>query len=203
MPPCNSQFAAIAGNESGLNIRYFIKLYIFIQTDESRNAAPAANLDRDTRKFNYQSQSMFKEISLKILLQNPVKGTMYGLQKGKGANYETVQAQLGNGQALAFNFTIHVKAANGELFAIAGPFVQGPAGSHFIYIGIGSYAGQAGALQNGRLKVPLPEASFQNTPPDEGNFLWSCTVPGSKEDGKPVFATVKPFVGWSMSTFSD
>ena len=140
---------------------------------------------------------MSKEISLKILLQNPVDGTMYGLQKGKGPNYETVQAQLGNGQDLAFDFTIHVKEADGALTTIAGPFVQGSAGNRFVYIGIGSYAGQTGAPCSGRLKVPLSENDFQNTLPDSSKHYWFCTVPGRTEDGKPVFATVKPFGGWS------
>lgn len=139
---------------------------------------------------------MSKEISLRIVLQNPVEGTIYGLQKGKGPNYETVQAQLGNGQNLTFEFTVHVKEANGSLSTIAGPFVQGPAGNRFVYIGIGSYAEQTGASWSGRMKIPLPEATFQNTLSDVGKSSLSCTVPGRNEVGKPVFATVKPFGGW-------
>lgn len=141
---------------------------------------------------------MLKEISLRIVLQNPVDGTIYGLQKGKGPNYETVQAQLGNRQDLTFDFTVHVKEANGSLPALAGPFVQGPAGNRFIYISIGNYAGQTAASWSGRMKVPLPEATFQNTLSDEANSCWSCTVPGRNKDGKPVFATPKPFGGWSV-----
>jgi hypothetical protein len=146
---------------------------------------------------------MSREISLRIVLQNAVDGTIYGLQKGKGPDYETVQAQLGNGRDLTFDFTVHVKEANGPLPTIAGPFVQGPAGNRFIYIGIGSYAGQPGASWSGRMKVPLPEATFQNALSDEGTSFWSCTIPGRNEVGKPVFATVKPFVGWSVTEQSD
>lgn len=141
---------------------------------------------------------MSKEISLKIVLQNAVDGTIYALQKGKGPNYETEQAQIGDGQDLTFDFTVHLKESNGSLPTISGPFVQGPAGNRFVYISIGSYAGQPGASWSGRMKVPLPEATFQNAQSDLGNSSWSCTVPGSNNDGKPVFATVKPFVGWSV-----
>jgi hypothetical protein len=138
---------------------------------------------------------MLKEISLRIMLQNPVDGTMDGLQKGKGPNYGTVQAQLGNGPDLTFDFTVSVKEANGaSLPTLAGPFVQGPAGNRFIYITIGHYAGQTGALWSGRMKV-LSEATFQNALFDEGNSFWSCTVAGRNEVGKPVLATVKPFGG--------
>ena len=139
---------------------------------------------------------MLKEISLRIVLQNPVAGTLYGLQKGKGPNYETVQAQQGKGQDLTFDFTAHVKDANGSLPTLVGPFVQGPAGSRFIYIVIGNYAGQTKTSWSGRMKVPLTEDLLQNTLSDEGNSCLSCTVPGRNEDGKPVFATVKPFGGW-------
>lgn len=146
---------------------------------------------------------MMTEISLRIVLQNPIEGTRYGLQKGKGPDYETVQGQLGSGHDLIFNFAIQVKEINGSLPTITGPFVQGPAGNRFIYIGIGSYAGQTGALWSGRLKVPLPEAAFENIQPDEAPPLWTCNIPGRNKDGKPVFATVKPFDGWFRHKQSD
>jgi hypothetical protein len=146
---------------------------------------------------------MSKEISLKILLQNPADGTMYGLQKGKGSNYETVQAQLGNGPDLTFDFVVQVKQTNGPATSLAGPFVQGTPGSRFVYIVIGSYAGQIGAPWSGRMKIPLSEADFQSSILNGGEYYWSCIVPGRTEDGKPVFATVKPFGGWSTHKLSD
>src|SRR4051794_28799055 len=100
---------------------------------------------------------MSKEISLKILLQNPADGAMYGLQKGKGPDYETVQAQLGKGHDLTFDFVVHVKQANDSVPTHGGPFVQGTPGNRFVYIDIGSYAGQTGAPWSGRLKIPLSE----------------------------------------------
>lgn len=145
---------------------------------------------------------MPKEINLSIVLQNPVDGVIYGLQKGKGTDYETVQAQPGNGQDLTFDFVIQVKEAGGSLPTLTGPYVQNAAGNRFVYIGIGSYAGQTGALISGRLKVPLPETAFEDTSSDGGNYVWSCTVPGRSADGKPVFATVKPFGRWSKHRLS-
>ncbi len=146
---------------------------------------------------------MTTEISLRIVLQNPIEGTLYGLQLGKGPDYKTVQGQLGRDHDLLFNFTIQVKDLNGSAPGITGPFVQGPKGTRFIYIGIGSYAGQTGALWNGRIKVPLPETAFENIQPNEAKFLWSCNIPGRNKDGKPVFATVKPFEGWFRNKQSD
>jgi hypothetical protein len=146
---------------------------------------------------------MTTEINLRIVLKNPIEGTRYGLQKGKGSVYETLQGQLGSGHDLKFNFTIQVKEINGSVPTIIGPFVQGPKGNRFIYIGIGSYAGQTGAVWNGRIKVPLSDAAFENIQSDKDLYLWSCNIPGRNKDGKPVFATIKPFEGWFRQKQSD
>lgn len=143
---------------------------------------------------------MLKEISLRIIVKNPVSGTVYGLQKGKGAVNETVQAQSGNGKDLIFDLKVEVKKADDSGLKLTGPFVQGPAGNRFIYIGIGSYARQAAGVLSGRLKIPLPENTFKNA---QSDHAWYCEVPGSGKDGKPVFATVKPFGGWFKSEHSE
>ncbi len=146
---------------------------------------------------------MFDEINLRILLQNPVDDMVYGLQKVKGIRYEIVQAQTGNRQDLTFRFVVQRKQKNESAPSLTGPFVQGTSGNRFVYINIGSYAGQAGAPYSGRLKVPIPEADFQDMLRSGSEYCWSCTVPGRTEDGKPVFATVKPFGGWTMEKVSD
>ncbi|TDH26933.1 hypothetical protein EXU57_09005 [Segetibacter sp. 3557_3] len=146
---------------------------------------------------------MMKDVRLRILLQNPADGTMYGLQEGKGADYKTVQAQIGRGEDLTFDFLVQLKQANGMVPSLGGPFVQGTPTNRFVYIDIGTYAGQVGARWSGRLKVPLPETILQNSFPDGGQYCWSCNVPGSTAEGKPLFATVKPFGGWFMCRLPD
>lgn len=145
---------------------------------------------------------MSKEIILKIVLQKPVSGCVYGLQKGKGPGYETVQAQVSKGEDLTFDFAVQAKESNGSISTLGGPFVQGTPGNRFVYIGIGSYAGQMGAPCSGRLKIPLSEADFQNPDLDDGAHGLHCTVPASTADGKPVFATVKAFGGWHIRKLS-
>lgn len=139
---------------------------------------------------------MSKEINLTIALLNPLEGVQYALQSGKGTNYNLVQAQAGKGQDLTFSFTIQLKQTNGSV-SLAGPFVQGTPGNRFVYINIGSYAGQDGAACSGRLKVPLSETEFQNALSVSSEEYWFCQVPGRTADGKPAFATVKPFGGWT------
>ena len=146
---------------------------------------------------------MLKEINLRIVLENSVDGTVYGLQKGKGPSYETEQAQLGNSQDLNFHFVVHVKQTNGSAFSLSGPFVQGTPENRFVYINIGSYARQTGAPWSGRLKVPLPEVTLRHEQANINEYCWFCTVPGRTKDGKPMFATVKPFGGWFMQKCSE
>lgn len=145
---------------------------------------------------------MSTEINLRIVLQNPIDGLLYGLQKGKGAAYEVVQPQTGACQDLHFAFVVSMKESAKQQVSLGGPFVQGPAGARFVYINIGSYAGQADAPWSGRMKVPLSEADFNHAESEEG-LIWYCSVPGRKADGKPVFATVKPFSGWAWEVHSD
>ena len=52
---------------------------------------------------------METEITLHIILINPTPGGMYGLQKGSGNNYETVQKQIFASGDMSFKFTIKVK----------------------------------------------------------------------------------------------
>ena len=140
---------------------------------------------------------MSKAITLRIILQNPIDGLRYGVQKGKGTNYEIVQPQIGAGQDLRFEFLVPVKVNAKQQVSLGGPFIQGAAGARFVYLNIGSYAGQTDAPWSGRMKIPLSEAEFNQADAGEG-LIWSCSVPGRKADGTPVFATVKPFNGWSL-----
>lgn len=139
---------------------------------------------------------MPNEINLKIVLQNPLAGTIYGLQKGKGPNYETIQAQLGDGKDLYFEFVVQVKQTKGSVFSFSGPHVQGTPVNRFVYINIGSYAGQAGAKWSGRMKIPLPANALLDEQFNTDTLRWYCTVPGRTKEGKPMFATVKSFGGW-------
>ena len=62
---------------------------------------------------------MLKEIALQIVLENPVDGIAYGLQKGKGPHYEIVQSQIGNGNDLTFEFIVQLKQASGSVLRLA------------------------------------------------------------------------------------
>jgi hypothetical protein len=77
--------------------------------------------------------------------------------------------------------------------ALAGPFVQGPRRQRFVYLDIGTYAGQTDSCWSRRLKVPL-----DGIPPKliAASGILEGRVAGTGRDGGPSCATVKDFEGW-------
>ena len=133
------------------------------------------------------------ELKLRIILEQPPKGCDFGLQKGRGSIYEIVQTKRFTGKDLVFEFTVGVKPDGKGPPDLAGPFVQGPSGERFVYIDIGTYAGQADSQWGRRLKVPL---SGITTEMIQSSAVLEARVPGTARDGGPTCATVKPFAGW-------
>lgn len=145
---------------------------------------------------------MNKSLPLNIILENPPEGVLYGLQKGKGTHYDSIQKQISVAQDLHFNLTAEVKADVDGAPDFFGESVHGVRNGRFIYINIGASAGQINALWSRRLKIPLSGITWamlgeigENTP-----FILETKVNGRGKDGSPNCATVKPFGGWSIST---
>ena len=142
------------------------------------------------------------DLALRIVLENPPAGLTYGLQKGSGANYETVQTQLSNADDLHFELVIETKGERqkDKQPDFKGSFVQGPALSRFIYIGIGAYAGHNGYF-NGRLKIPLTGITWDVIDQlGTSRSALGTHVPGVGKNGQPNCATVKPFAGWQVES---
>ncbi|GAB3695002.1 hypothetical protein GCM10027592_16570 [Spirosoma flavus] len=146
---------------------------------------------------------MEQEIRLQIVLEKPTPGVDFGLQKGSGHTYETIQTQRSTGADLSFTCTARVKgnSTNNQSLILLGPFVQGPPDGRFVYLNIGKSAGQHDTEWSRRLKVPLTGLSWemilqlaQN--PDQ---MLITQVPGTGKDGSPNCATVKPFGGWRIN----
>jgi len=142
-----------------------------------------------------------RELTLRIVLLAPPAGVDFGLQKGRGVAYETVQTQRSNGQDLRFEFCVGVRTVKkGAVSDFRGPFVQGPRGQRFIYIDIGTYAGQANTPWSRRLKIPVTgiTADMIKRASADVQTVLETRVPGTGRDGGPNCATVKPFAGWKL-----
>jgi Family of unknown function (DUF5990) len=135
-------------------------------------------------------------LTLRIIVEQPPSGVDFALQRGTGNNYEPVQKQRFNGTDLTFEFQPSIKqGASHSIADLAGPFVQGPAGQRFVYVNIGTYAGQADSCWRRRLKIPLqgiPAKALR-----AGGVL-EARIPGTGRDGGPNCATVKEFEGWKV-----
>ncbi len=101
------------------------------------------------------------------------------------------------GHDLKFEFSVGVGPGTGKAMAtLTGPFVQGPSGERFVYIDIGTCAGQAGSCWTRRLKIPLAGITTEMIAQDG---ILEARVPGTGKDGGPTCATVKPFGGWKLT----
>ncbi len=170
---------------------------------------------------------MERELMLRIVLEKPPSDVDFGLQKGRGSSYETIQKQRFKGKDLYFEFTVRVKGGRKpgsprEQSGVSsrasrlgchtawggrdpapnflGSLVQGPPGERFIYIDVGTYAGQTETCWSRRLKIPLRGITWDMIDRvliDEESLL-ETRVPGTGKDGGPTCATVKPFPGWKL-----
>lgn len=140
---------------------------------------------------------MDKAIRLRIIIEKPPAGIDYGLQKGRGNPYETVQTQRSGKRDLVFEFAVSISARNDSL---TGPFVQGPSGGKFVYVDIGTYAGQQNTPWSRRLKVPLTgiTSSMIARVSKDSDAVLETRVAGTGRNGEPNCATVKPFSGWKV-----
>jgi hypothetical protein len=137
---------------------------------------------------------MARELKLRIIIEDPPPDVDYALQKGSGSAYETDQRQRSQGKDLAFEFMPTVKdGVSDAMAALAGPFVQGPRGRRFVYLDIGTCAGQADSCWSRRLKVPLAGITMKMI---LAGGVIEARVLGTGRDGGPSCATVKDFDGW-------
>jgi Family of unknown function (DUF5990) len=143
---------------------------------------------------------MNQELSIRIILESPPTGVEFGLQKGNGNQYETIQKQRSNNNDLCFEFKISVKESKTPLPDFKGPYVQGLINERFIYIDIGTYAGQGDSPWSRRLKIPLRDISPETIKLllTDSSFTLQTKVPGTGKDGGPNCATVRPFSGWHL-----
>jgi hypothetical protein len=123
----------------------------------------------------------------------------FGVQQGRGSAYETIQTQRSAGGDLSFEFSVDIKATSAHGPAdFGGPIVQGPRGARFLYIDIGTYAGQRDTPWSRRLKIPLTGITpdLIRRASSGMNRLLEARVPGTGKDGGPSCASVKDFDGW-------
>jgi hypothetical protein len=143
---------------------------------------------------------MEREVTLRIVLERPPAGVDFGVQKGRGSSYETIQTQRSKTGGLHFEFTVRAKDSKDGLPNFLGPFVQGPPHGRFVYIDIGTYAGQTNTPWSRRLKIPLGGITWDIIEQMSNSVqALEARVQGTGKDGGPSCGTVKRFAGWELT----
>jgi hypothetical protein len=122
----------------------------------------------------------------------------FAVQQGRDG---LVGAVVARGADLRFDFTIKASRGPDGLLRLGGEFVQGPAGSKFIYINSGTSAGQASSAWTRRAKVGLKTLTWPmiERAMSKHACLQVC-IAGKSRDGGPACATV-PLLedGWVIA----
>ena len=141
------------------------------------------------------------EVRLRLVLVDPPAGVDYGIQKGAGVTYETLFVQRRGRSDVVFEFEMPVadtRKDGGPNFL--GPLAQGTPTERFVYIDVGTYAGQKSTEWSRRMKVPLLAITWplvRKALATPGGVL-EARIPGTARDGGPNCATVKLLADWRV-----
>jgi len=94
-----------------------------------------------------------RQLTLRVIVERPPGDVDFGIQEGHGNDYKTVQKQRYTKEDLRFEFPIRVREGKNGRPKFLGSFAQGPANNRFIYLDIGTYAGQTNTPWGHRLKT--------------------------------------------------
>jgi hypothetical protein len=140
-----------------------------------------------------------REVPVRILLESPPSGIDFAVQFGKGGPNGIHHKQRSTGEDLAFSFSISLKSDDlSPDFGSA--YVQGPRDGRFIYLVVGTMAGQEDSPWTRRIKVPLAGITTLQVKQviEKPKKVLQARIPGTGKDGGPSCATCRPIDGWEV-----
>lgn len=138
------------------------------------------------------------ELPLRIIVANPVPGVAFCL---RGKDDELVDQKISTGEPLCFEPSVRVKRISGVPPRFLGPLIFGSTSERFIYIRIGTLAGQPSSCWTRAAKVMLSGISWALIErARKASARLEVRVEGRAKDGGPSCATV-PLLdgGWRAS----
>lgn len=133
-------------------------------------------------------------LALRITVVDPPPLTVWALQLGRD---ELVKPTSNTGSRISFDFSVEVVVGDAsDGFRLRGPAVQGRPGERFVYLCVGSYAGQFGAAASGRSKISLEGISrtLVDALKAQGSGVLEAQFAGTARNGGPARASV-PLLG--------
>lgn len=138
-------------------------------------------------------------LQMRIVVRDPVPGVALALQSGR---FDLVMPTSVTASAVTFDFAVEAgrQAAGGEVVCY-GPFTQGPPAGRFVYVTVGTRAGQLDSPWERRAKIPLQGITPEllDRAADRPGSVLEVSFGGTGRDGSPVCATVKlPPDAWKV-----
>ena len=149
---------------------------------------------------------MESEVHIRLVLVDPPAGVDFGIQRGAGTDYESVFVQQRKRGDVSFDFSLTVVDNRKDgLPNFQGPFAQGPPAGRFIYVDVGTYAGQKDTQWSRRMKVPLQGVTWPliRKAMSKSGYKLSARIPGTGKDGGPNCATVRLIGEWQVIAGKD
>ena len=123
-----------------------------------------------------------QSVRMRIAVVRPPAGVRFCLQRGK-ENLEGTTAT--EGCDLHFDFEVRARPDAGGSVRLLGAFVQGPPTARFLYVCVGTCAGQPGSPWTRRVKVPLTGITWKQVEAANGGLL-EAAYEGAAKDGSPA-----------------
>jgi hypothetical protein len=147
-----------------------------------------------------KSKSTPETLSLRITVVDPPPSVLWALQLRKD---ELVEPASATKASIIFDFTIEaLEDSSAAGFSLRGPAVQGRPGERFVYLCIGTYAGQVGAPFGRRAKIKLEGISRELVEAVKArrSARLEAQFAGTDSKGGPACATV-PLLGkgWQVA----
>ena len=163
-------------------------------TTMQRKATPAGK--PKTVKADHSSGEL--EVPMRVILVRPPAGVQFCLQ---GRGKELIDQTISTGADLSFDLVVRAAHDQKSPPRFLGPFAHGPSGGKFLYVCVGTLAGQPQSCWYRRAKIPLyviPAKlidQWRATPSARLEARFNATG----KDGGPTCATVKLLdAGWRV-----
>lgn len=137
-------------------------------------------------------------VTLRVTIEAPVPGVALAMQRGRDALVPPIRA---TGEAVTFQVCAEVRVRPDGTTTLAGAEVQGPPAARFLYVTVGTRAGQPDSPWDRRAKVPLTGISSDLIAAARARpgVVLAARIAGRARDGGPACATV-PLLGggWQL-----
>ena len=144
------------------------------------------------------TKPVLPRVTLRLIVRHPVPGVELRVQRGRDGLLAPSEVSA---NAVTFEFSLDVQTRADGSAALRGPEVQGPPAARFVYVTVGTRAGQADSPWDRRAKVPLAGlgAALVATAVERPGTLLVAAIEGRGRDGTPACASI-PLLGdgWSI-----